>query len=267
MPDCRETWTLVAAVLSLGLSACSDDASLGSNDLFDETSSSVSSNGAGMSSSSNGNGMTSSSTSDASTSTASTGSGAGGSDAGASASSDAGVTGSSTSSDGMGGSGGSDTTDVADASTTSGTGGGGSGGTTDDGSTGTGGDTTSTTTTGMDCETDALCTRPYECAVSCNAEPVYVGCCQCEEGLIDQFIECREVECGNTTCASDEYCARPVGECDAPSEAGSCVWRPQGCTGDFAPVCGCDGETYSNACVAAGAGVSIAREGACESGL
>ena len=32
---------------------------------------------------------------------------------------------------------------------------------------------------------------------------------------------------------------------------------------DYTPVCGCDGETYSNACNAAGAGVSLQAEGEC----
>ena len=54
-----------------------------------------------------------------------------------------------------------------------------------------------------------------------------------------------------------------------PAESALCVDPDQAdptlmCTMDYTPVCGCDSNTYSNSCVAGGAGVTRWTAGACE---
>jgi hypothetical protein len=52
--------------------------------------------------------------------------------------------------------------------------------------------------------------------------------------------------------------------CDAAcGEAGECAPPPFACPEIWLPVCGCDGATYSSACHAAAAGVSIVHDGEC----
>jgi hypothetical protein len=64
----------------------------------------------------------------------------------------------------------------------------------------------------------------------------------------------------NADCGAREYCATVRGDCDGP---GLCQARPELCLQVFDPVCGCDGRTYPNECVAAGAGVSVRARGRC----
>lgn len=66
------------------------------------------------------------------------------------------------------------------------------------------------------------------------------------------------------TCASGEFCKAGAGACDTATVAGVCTAIPDACIEVFDPVCGCDGETYSNECFADMAAVSVAREGSCE---
>ena len=45
---------------------------------------------------------------------------------------------------------------------------------------------------------------------------------------------------------------------------GKCLPKPQVCTEEFRPVCGCDSKTYSNDCARKQAGVSKSYDGECK---
>ncbi len=124
---------------------------------------------------------------------------------------------------------------------------------------------------------DALC--PPEDAPVCGVDGAdYVGPCAARAMHVEVAYD---MSCGSRAC-TDEMCgpAPSIAACpdrgsrDVVCEAdpgGLCRWsvgpcEPVFCTEEWAPMCGEDGNTYSNACFMAAAGIEAAHPGECECG-
>jgi predicted secreted protein len=64
-------------------------------------------------------------------------------------------------------------------------------------------------------------------------------------------------------CTGGEFCDFSTSVCGRFDQMGACKTKPQVCAAVFKPVCGCNGRTFSNACMAHAGGVDVASDGPC----
>jgi hypothetical protein len=105
---------------------------------------------------------------------------------------------------------------------------------------------------------------PAGCRVEPSADPCVCGEIKCEDAGPGGGVG---ATCGGITgalCGPGLFCNFTADfDCGFADGTGVCEMRPEICPGLFAPVCGCDGNTYSNRCVAQSAGTDVQSDGEC----